>query len=322
MQNRPSIHRQLVSIILLLSFSFGLQAQTNQVSNPGFTNSFLNWNQFIGRVGEWSPEDANNSPSSGSALLRNEGTSVGVVPLVLFQCFQVPGNIQIEFGGDLLVLPGQATGTAAFIFIEQFDNADCFESPSSSDSVSNSFVGNFDNWERVSKTANIDINTQSIRLALGVFKLNGETQDAEAFFDNIFLFLPDPGEFVINPAMSASFYNPSESGHGVMIHIMDANMAWMCWFSFTLTGEPAWICAVGQISGDTITFDNAFVVEGGAFPPNFDPAQIVEVPWGTIVIVFAGCDSGTMTWSTSFPGFASGSMPLVRLTPLWGFSCP
>jgi hypothetical protein len=121
--------------------------------------------------------------------------------------------------------------------------------------------------------------------------------------------------------MSASWFNPDESGHGIMIHLLDGELAWMCWFTFDLAGNPAWICALGTISGDTIDFAEAFTVDGGNFPPLFDPAQIVEVPWGSITVTFSGCDTGMMGWSTNAAGFESGNMPLTRLTSLWGSEC-
>ncbi len=107
-----------------------------------------------------------------------------------------------------------------------------------------------------------------------------------------------------------------------MIHLLDATQEWMCWFTFDLDGNPAWICALGSISGDTIVFEDAFIVQGGNFPPLFDPLQIVEVPWGSITVTFTGCDSGMMNWSTTAEGLQSGSMPLTRLTSLWGNVCP
>lgn len=127
--------------------------------------------------------------------------------------------------------------------------------------------------------------------------------------------------FAIGPSMSASWFNPAEGGHGIMIHLLNSEQAWMCWFAFDLDGNRAWICALGTINGDTLEFPNAFTVEGGNFPPLFNPAQIEEVPWGSITVTFTGCDTGMMEWSTDAPGFQSGSMPLARLTSLWGSEC-
>ena len=127
--------------------------------------------------------------------------------------------------------------------------------------------------------------------------------------------------FTIGPSMSASWYNPAESGPGIMLDLIDEELAWLCWFAFDLDGNPAWICAIGNIVGDMIVFEQAFTVEGGNFPPLFDAEQIVQVPWGSITIIFTGCDDGSMEWSTNAEGFQSGSMPLTRLTPLWGNEC-
>jgi hypothetical protein len=125
----------------------------------------------------------------------------------------------------------------------------------------------------------------------------------------------------VGPAMSASWYYEYDSGHGVMIHLLDQNTAWTCWFAFDLDGNPAWICGLGTIDGGVITFVDAFTVEGGNFPPLFDAAKIQEVPWGDITITFVDCDNARMDWTTSTPGFQSGSMPLSRLTSLWANDC-
>lgn len=125
----------------------------------------------------------------------------------------------------------------------------------------------------------------------------------------------------IDPSFSASWYNEAESGHGIMIHLIDEQTAWLCWFTFDLDGNPAWICAVGTIEGGTIEFPEAFTLEGGAFPPNFDPESVTEIPWGSITIVFTSCDAGVMAWTTNAPGFQSGNMPLTRLTSLWDSEC-
>jgi len=40
-----------------------------------------------------------------------------------------------------------------------------------------------------------------------------------------------------------------------------------------------------------------------------------------MVVTFTGCENGTMSRSTSATGFQSGSMPIARLTPLYGNPC-
>ena len=310
--------------IVLLAFSTDAPAQDNLLENPGFDSDFSGWDQYFGRIGEWSSEDADGSGTSGSALIGNEGTSDGVIPLVLNQCLGVQAGEQYQFGGEVRVPPGQPSGTAAYIFAYPFTNSSCAGDLGTFENVTGASNGN---WVSADSTIAVGAGVQSILFAIGVFKPQGETADAEAYFDNLYLIGAEGGggggggEFQVNPSMAASWYNPQESGHGIMIHLLNANTAWMCWFTFDSMGNPAWICALGTISGDTITFNQAFTVEGGAFPPDFDPAMISEVPWGSIEVVFSGCDAGTLNWTTNASGFQSGSMPIVRLTDTWGSDC-
>lgn len=326
MQPMLRTSRLVMLAVLLLGFSTAGQAQENLLANPGFESDLSGWGKYPGRIGNWSSEDADGSGSSGSALLGNEGTSDGVVPLVLNQCIEVEAGEQYLFGGNIRVPAGQPSGTAGYIFAYPYTNSSC---AGDLGIFQNTTAGSGGTWGTASSSITPGVGVQAILIAAGVFKPNGETADAEAYFDNIYLEGPDGGgggggggdDFEVNPAMSASWFNPAESGHGIMIHLLSANSAWMCWFTFDLSGNPAWICALGSVSGDTITFANAFQVEGGAFPPNYDPDMIQEVPWGSIEIVFTGCNAGTMTWTTSAAGFTSGSMPLSRLTDLWSVPC-
>lgn len=315
---------KLICSALLLGLTLSVNAQENLLENPGFDTDFSGWGQYPGRIGDWSSEDADGSGSSGSALLGNEGTSDGVVPLVLHQCIAVEAGETYDFGGDVRVPAGQPAGTAAYIFAYPFTNSSCAGNLGIFENTTGAADGS---WSSASSSITPGAGVEAILFAIGVFKPNGETADAEAYFDNLYLNGVGGGgggggdDFVINPSIAASWFNPAESGHGIMIHLIDANSAWMCWFAFDLAGNPAWICAVGTVSGDTITFNDAFQVEGGAFPPNFDPGMVTNVPWGDIVVVFDSCDSGSMSWTTNAPGFQSGNMPLARLTDSWGNAC-
>jgi hypothetical protein len=60
---------------------------------------------------------------------------------------------------------------------------------------------------------------------------------------------------------------------------------------------------------------------GGRFLPNFDPARIVNNPWGTLKFTFSDCNHGTVDFD-SVRGYGSGSMTLTRLTKPVGLACP
>ena len=304
---------------LLVLFSMPCLAQDNLLTNPGFDSNLSGWRQFFGQSAEWSSDNANGSGGSGSAFVGNKGQHNGVAPLVLHQCVPVQPGQEYEFGGDVRVPVDQPPSTTAYIFVYTFASEDC--SGDSFDFESTTGFSLTGDWVGSSSSIVTGPNIQTIRVTVGIFKPTAETDDAAAYFDNLFLIGPDGDDIVVTPSISASWFNPAESGHGISIDLMDAETAWMCWFTFDLDGNQAWICGIGSIAGDTITFDAAFQIEGGAFPPNFDPGNINEVPWGAITVKVIGCDAGTMTWTTSAPGFESGSMPIARLTDLWGVPC-
>jgi hypothetical protein len=303
-----------LSLALLAS---GVSA-VNLLVNPGFDTDLSGWTVLFGRTASRSTLDAGNNPGSGSALVVNElNPSNGATPLVLAQCLAAFPSTIYSFGGLLRVPAGQPDFTSAQIIVHTYASGNCSGNALQTESESTDSVSG---WESESKTFTTFPGVQSIFFALGVFKPTGVAVNASGLFDNLFLQQGAAG-FAIGPAMSGSWYNAAESGHGIMLDLIDPGHAWMCWFAFDLDGNRAWICALGNISGDTIVFASAFMVDGGKFPPLFNPAAVTSVAWGSITVTFTGCNSGTMQWTTSAPHFQSGSMPLSRVTSLWGLSC-
>jgi hypothetical protein len=314
-------HFSLLCGFILTCLAAPALAEGNLLANPNFNNGLSGWQNPYGGVASWSSRDAGNSGASGSAVVVNDlNPSNGGTVWVLAQCVSATPSTIYEFGGKLLVPSGQPAGTTAFLLVDAFASADCTGSIADSDNESSD---NVEEWELESSDFTTGSGIHSIYFMLAVYKPQGVTANASAHFDDVFLRLAQGSNGTpVNPSMSASWYNSAESGHGIMLDLLDATQAWMCWFTFDLDGNASWICALGNISGDTIVFANAFTVEGGAFPPLFDPQQIAEVPWGSITLEFSGCNSATMSWTTTVPGFQSGNMPLQRLTPLWGVACP
>ena len=55
--------------------------------------------------------------------------------------------------------------------------------------------------------------------------------------------------------------------------------------------------------------------------PNFDPANVTQLPWGRLTFQFTDCNHGEVTFSTSGI-YGSGHMDLVRITQPAGLECP
>lgn len=316
LNNRLCLFR--LAILFMLAMPGLALGQANELLNPGFTMDLSGWEKNQSRPGEWSPEDANDSAGSGSALLAHDTMGTGGTPVVLSQCVPAQPDTEYSTGGDFLVPEGQPSGSGTDMFVYAYDSADC-----SGDWTTRVELYETDQsaWQSGTRMFTTGPSTQAILVTLGIYKFPDEELDATGHFDNVFLRKGVLADFVIEPAMATVWFNPNQSGHGVMVHLLDAGLAWACWFNFDLDGNRSWVCGLGSIVANSLVFDNAFVVEGGLFPPLFDQDLIQEVPWGSIEIEFSGCDAGVMNWNTTQPGYQSGSMPLVRAADAWGLEC-
>ena len=126
----------------------------------------------------------------------------------------------------------------------------------------------------------------------------------------------------IGPGFSGAWYDPQQSGHGLFLEVLPGSRLLAWWFTFTPDGtQQSWFGGVGTISGNTAMVP-VDLTQGGRWIPNFDPAKVVRVPWGTLAFTFSDCNNGRVDFTSSFPGYGSGSMTLARLTLPAGLACP
>ena len=129
-----------------------------------------------------------------------------------------------------------------------------------------------------------------------------------------------PGTIV--PAFTGNWFDPAQNGHGLLIEVLPNNQFLAAWFAFSPAGSSqAWFTGVGTYSGDTAIISNVVQPTGGRWIPNFDPDRIVDSPWGTLKFTFTDCDHGKVDFSSTQPGYGSGSMNLTRLTRPASLSC-
>jgi hypothetical protein len=128
----------------------------------------------------------------------------------------------------------------------------------------------------------------------------------------------------VGPAYSGSWYDPSRSGEGFTLQILEDGSALAVWFTYPPVGSAArqaWIIAQGgHIEADRIVFDTVLTTRGPRFGPAYDPARLQIIPWGSLEFRFFDCNSGEFTYAGP-PGWGSGTRPLVRLTALSELEC-
>jgi hypothetical protein len=127
-----------------------------------------------------------------------------------------------------------------------------------------------------------------------------------------------PPPFLLEPGITAAWYDPKHSGEGFLLEMLANNVAVMYWFTYDANGAQDWYVAAGEVRGNRIEFPNLLRVSGGEFGPGFDPGKITEEPVGSASFIWSDCDAGDMSYRI---GTQTGRMQLVRLTRLMGIDC-
>jgi photosystem II stability/assembly factor-like uncharacterized protein len=122
-------------------------------------------------------------------------------------------------------------------------------------------------------------------------------------------------DYRIGADTSGAFYDPAQDGHGWFVEsIVDNGVTGVlaAWYTY-LNGEQRWLIGNATADGDRVRVP-LYIGRDGQFPPSFDPATTRIEPWGEVELVFDDRDHAIARWTTTYPGFASGQMPLVRLS--------
>jgi len=134
----------------------------------------------------------------------------------------------------------------------------------------------------------------------------------------------DAGDpFVIEPGITAAWYDPDRNGEGFLVEILPDDRAVMYWFTYDSDGNQDWYVATGSIVGNHISFPELIRVSGGEFGPGFDPEKVERTVVGSAEFTWSSCESGVMKWVLDNDGAEprQGGMELRRLSHLMSLSC-
>ena len=121
----------------------------------------------------------------------------------------------------------------------------------------------------------------------------------------------------ISKEITGSWYNPDESGHGLILEVLADSQLLAYWFTYDEFGNQAWFVGLGTIQGDSASMD-IVKTNGGIFGTEFDPTAVVRNDWGNLSITFNSCNTGSVTYNTLF---GAGTLALSRLTGVEGLGC-
>jgi hypothetical protein len=124
----------------------------------------------------------------------------------------------------------------------------------------------------------------------------------------------------VQPGHTGLWFDPDNDGHGLFIHVISPQQAAATWNVFQPDGSQLWLFGDGRIDVGRIIFD-AFVVEGGTFPPRFGDQRPEATAWGQFIVDFVDCNSARLRWESTQAGFQPDEIPLTRLSFAAGSAC-
>lgn len=126
----------------------------------------------------------------------------------------------------------------------------------------------------------------------------------------------------IKSCHSGSWYNSTQSGHGMMVQVIHSNdspQMVLTWFTY-INGQQLWLVAQGDITeGKAIL--TARSGQGGNFPPNFDANDVEFDIWGEITFELIDDTNAHISWSPLSSDFSAGELNVSKLTFIDRFQC-
>ncbi|MBX3726211.1 MAG: hypothetical protein KF823_09860 [Xanthomonadales bacterium] len=116
-------------------------------------------------------------------------------------------------------------------------------------------------------------------------------------------------------ALSGSWYQADQPGHGLVVNVGRDGAASVAWFGYDpVSGEQAWLFGSGRVDavGELVVED--VVRPSGTRFDRFLPAALAQPRWGSLRLRFHGCDAAVLNWQAEESAWGAGELPLTRLT--------
>jgi len=128
---------------------------------------------------------------------------------------------------------------------------------------------------------------------------------------------PDP----VAASYAGTLYDIARSGEGFHITQMgDTNTYALAWYTY-LNGQQVWLFGSGERVGNVIEFSDTVITRGTGWGPNFNAADVVRDPWGTITLEYSDCANASFT-ATPLPGQMQFTAVEGQVSELVAGVCP
>lgn len=120
---------------------------------------------------------------------------------------------------------------------------------------------------------------------------------------------------------SGSWYDTARPGQGWLLEELGQDQAVLYWFTFSPSGEQAWMSALGRRSGAGFVFDELTITEGTRFGVDFSAADVQRRNIGRVQIEPGTCAAMQLQYQLDDPQWGSATQTASRLTTLAGAPC-
>lgn len=124
------------------------------------------------------------------------------------------------------------------------------------------------------------------------------------------------------------WWNPNRSGEGLLLEFAEFGgtpILFATYFTYDLSGNPLYIAGSSYFDRSStapITM-NVVTTSGAHFGAAFNPNDVRRTPWGTMTITIASCESLTLSYVSTVPGYGSGTIGMQRFLDRDPFTtCP
>ncbi len=114
------------------------------------------------------------------------------------------------------------------------------------------------------------------------------------------------------------WFDPLQSGAGWFIDELPNQRAALTWFTYDAHGNQRWMVGNGTLGQDGIVIDDLITTSGARFGANFDPASVVNIPWGSLQMT-SSCQGGSLSYQSL--DATSGTQAIVPLARIAGHNC-
>lgn len=111
--------------------------------------------------------------------------------------------------------------------------------------------------------------------------------------------------------IAGNWYDPERSGEGFQLAYEEGRFI-LTFYTYR-DGEQVWMLGVGDRAGNTLTFPEVYVTEGGDFGGRFRAEDVQNILFGAIEMTIEDCNNATIQIESALAGFEDQTLDVEKI---------